>query len=162
VLARDILPAHTMVSPPKAKLLAHEPGRRPTWRISPPTSSSCSRIPQPPLQRRGLSCLTRDMGRIVSVFTFPLRRPLVTTALLTGGLVSSSAIFGPIATLQGVTAAAGAIDSAYAATTHAAMETYWHFACPGRMAAINRMGGIASATPEELRYAADVKQACTP
>jgi hypothetical protein len=96
------------------------------------------------------------------IITFPLRRPLVTTALLMGGLVSSSAIFGPVATLQGVTTAASAIDSAYAATTHAAMATYWHFACPGKMAAINRMGSIASATPEELRYAADVKQACTP
>jgi hypothetical protein len=29
VSASDILPAHTMVSPPKAKLLAHESGRRP-------------------------------------------------------------------------------------------------------------------------------------
>jgi hypothetical protein len=102
------------------------------------------------------------MGRIVSVLTFPFRWPLLTMALLMGVLVSSSATFGPIATLQEVTTAASAIDSAYAATKHAVMETYWYFACPDKMAAVNRMGSIASATPEELRYAADVKQACTP
>src|SRR5438477_6375097 len=115
-----------------------------------------------PSRRAAFGLKRTTMGTIVSVLTLPFRRPLVTTALLTGGLIGSSVLFGPISTLQGVTRAATAINSAYAAAKHTATGMYWHFTCPGRMAAIKRMGSVANATPEQLLDAARVKQACTP
>ena len=102
------------------------------------------------------------MGTVASVLTSPLRHPVRTFGIGAAGLVASAVFFGPVETIQGLSSAATGVSAAYSAAKREVVGAYWRVECPSQMEAVKHMGSIGSATPEQLRFAAEVKEACTP